>query len=208
MRVVSSDMHKERGDALSQDWTNFFAKNFPRAILVPILNNPNLALQTLKDLKIEAMVFSNGNSFGESNERDETETRVFDYCIKKRLPILGVCRGFQVLNHFFGGKIEKNISEITGEKHAGVVHEITIEEESPYAKFAKSNLLIANSFHDQGVIIKDISKSLKVFATTKSGVVEGLYHPTKPIVGIQWHPERTNPSHDFDVKIINSLFKI
>jgi len=207
MRVVSSDMHEEKRDALSHDWTNFIAKNFPRAILIPIPNNPNLALRTMKDLKIEAMIFSNGNGFGEADERDITETRIFDYCIKKRLPILGVCRGFQVLNHLFGGKIEKNISEITGEKHAGTVHEITIEE-SPYAEFAKSKLLTVNSFHGQGILMKDVPKSLKVFATTKFGVVEGIYHPTKPIVGIQWHPERNNPSHDFDMKIINSLFKI
>lgn len=206
MRCVDNSAYAETRDALSREWTQYVAKIMPKAILVPVLNNPDSVLDTAKTLDIDGVILSNGNDWGADLKRDQTETKLFKYAFGHKLPILGVCRGFQAINLLMGGKLKKDIKRISGENHAGVIHNVYIEKKSPFRKFAKKNELKINSYHDQGFLIEDLSPRLKVFALSKNGVVEGFYHPSKPIVGIQWHPERKSPSADFDKKLILNLF--
>lgn len=205
MRVVKNETYSEVRDALSRDWTVYFRRLFPHAILIPIINEPRRILRQVKELKLDAFVLSNGNDWGEFPERDETEKRLVVYALRKNIPVLGVCRGFQVLNIIFDGKIEKNIARGRA-NHAGTRHEVSLSE-SPFRKYSKSKILKVNSYHHQGVVVSGVAKSLRIFAQTTDGVVEGFYHPTKPIVGIQWHPERKSPSQHFDRKLILNLFR-
>ena len=68
-----------------------------------------------------------------------------------------------------------------------------------------SNRLLVNSFHNQGVSEEGLSSKLKPFAVTKDGLVEGFFHQKKPLLAIQWHPDRRNPSAQYDIKLINTF---
>lgn len=197
MRVVKNDAYPEVRDALSLDWSRYIKKILPEAILIPIVNDPKNAVRTLKELRIDAVILSNGNDWGEVEERDETERNIVNYCVKNCLPILGVCRGFQVLNILFGGKVSKNISKKTDEKHAGAFHAVKV----------KGKNIKVNSYHNHGIFIENLSPEFCVLAMAKDGLVEAFYHPKKPILAIQWHPERRSPNTRFDRKIIINLFK-
>lgn len=206
MRCVKNDIYSETRDALSREWTEYMAKIMPKAILIPVLNDPDAVLNTVKNLKIDGVILSGGNDWGSDFKRDATETKLFKYAFKRKLPILGVCRGFQVVNLLTGGKLQKNIKCISGENHAGIIHNIHIGEKSPFRKIAGKDEIRVNSYHDQGFLLEDLSPKLKAFALSPKGVVEGYYHITYPIIGIQWHPERKNPSANFDKKLILNLF--
>lgn len=206
MRCVENNTYSETRDALSREWTEYMAKIMPKVILIPVLNDPDAVLDFVKNLDVDGVILSGGNDWGSDSKRDETETKLFKYAFKKKLPILGVCRGFQVLNLLMEGKLEKNIKKISGENHTGVFHSIYIEKKSPFGKIVKKNELKINSYHNQGVLLKDLSPELRAFALSPKGVVEGFYHPSRLIIGIQWHPERKNPSADFDKKLILNLF--
>mgnify|MGYP004006528133 CR=1 FL=1 len=206
MRVIENAEYNERRDALSREWSEYLSRILPGVILIPFLNNADKVEDTIKSLDIKGIILSNGNDWGESRERDETEQRIVNYCKTINLPILGVCRGMQVLNIIFGGKVERDLDGISKGNHVDVEHEVLIEN-SPFLKLSKRELIGVNSFHKQGVLIKGLARDMKTFALTADGVVEGIFHKTLPIVAIQWHPERKSPSAVFDQQLIIRLFK-
>lgn len=206
MRVVKNETYPEVRDTLSRDWFLYIRRIFPNALLIPLVNEPSMVLDYVKELKLNAFILSNGNDWGEFPERDATEKRLVAFALKKNIPVLGVCRGFQALNIIFGGKLVRHI-ENGRKNHAGMQHTITLFK-SPWQKYAKAKAIKVNSFHSQGVIASGIAKPLRIFAKSPDSVIEGIYHPTKRILGIQWHPERKNPSADFDKKLIQSFFSI
>lgn len=206
MRQINNPENREIRDALSQEWASYFGKFFPKVTLVPIFNNASQAAKMIKDLKIQGIILSGGESWGESINRDKTEKKIIEYCVKNNLPILGVCRGLQVLNKVFGGKIEKDIKVISKENHVKVTHMVCLDKN--YKKIIGKENILVNSFHNQGVIVKNISKEFNIFAKTDNEVVEGMCHKTKKIMAIQWHPERKTPSLLFDQMLIKKIFKL
>jgi len=207
MRSDTEKMYSETRDALSRDLSAYVRNIFPKAVLIPLLNDGVQAVNGIKRLGINGIILSGGNTWGEDPVRDETEIGILKFCLRNEIPMLGICRGMQVLVIFFGGRMEREIGNVSGESHAGTSHYIYLKDcdliKSPY----KNKKIKVNSYHDQGVLEKNVS-GLKVFAVTKGGVVEGIYHPAKPIIGVQWHPERKNISAaDLDRHFITSLFK-
>ena len=65
---------------------------------------------------------------------------------------------------------------------------------------------MVNSFHHYGVKIEDLSPALTPLAVAEDGVVEAIYHPKAPILGIQWHPERMNPADLQDREWMEEIF--
>jgi N5-(cytidine 5'-diphosphoramidyl)-L-glutamine hydrolase len=201
MRVVENITYPDRRDALSHDWFYFLSRLFPQAVLVPLYNHPDHIINTLETLSPDAIILSNGNDWGSAPERDQTETQIITHGIAHQTPILGICRGHQVINAYFAGKICENIKQKTQVHH--VAQEHTVELVAPFG----NGTLAVNSFHNQGIFPEDLSLALKSFAQSPDAVIEGLYHPQLPIIGIQWHPERPTPSTHFDTPLITKLFQ-
>lgn len=200
MRVVENDTYPERRDALSQDWAHLISHLFPQAILVPILNDPQSVQNVFEQLKPNAVILSNGNDWGEAQDRDNTEAQILKQCIDRHIPLLGVCRGHQVINVFFSGTICPDIKQKTQTNHVGNTHPITLSSPFGHQTFE------VNSFHNQGLCDEDLAPSLKAFARSPDHVIEGIYHPDLPILGIQWHPERKTPNATFDSTLITRFF--
>lgn len=119
----------------------------------------------------------------------ETPMDHFDfYClehfIQARKPILGICRGIQIINVFFHGTL---YSDIDTKQHAPThKHDLLCESISCYGKVYPS-LYKVNSYHHQ--CIKQCGENLQCFAKSIDGYCEGIYHRNLPILGVQWHPE-------------------
>ena len=129
--------------------------------------------------------------------RDEYELKLFDIAYKAKKPILGICRGAQVINIALGGTLYQDInSELTTEiahrqsepktEHS---HYVNIVKGTPLYELTKKERIQANSFHHQSA--KDIAPSLKLMATADDGIIEALYGTGDVYVrAYQWHPER------------------
>ena len=128
--------------------------------------------------------------------RDAMELAVARYAAEHGLPLLGVCRGIQVMNIALGGGLIQHI-----EGHAQVAntfdgpptrHPVRVEPGSLLARTLNVNPgLMVNTYHHQAVPGDDLGAGLKVVAWADDGVVEGLEMPGHPyFVGVQWHPER------------------
>jgi putative glutamine amidotransferase len=176
----------------------------------------------LNDLPIQRVILSGGNDLSSeftglhsskihnpSPDRDALETRILNAALEQSIPVLGICRGMQFINCFFGGGLTQDIeSELPeAESHIGNTHNLVIHDSDAKAFWGKNTLKV-NSYHHQGVQIHQVAKSLKIIATSEHDqLVEALYHPKKPIAGIQWHPERKDSCQEDDEKLIRSFLE-
>lgn len=136
---------------------------------------------------------------GTNPDRDRFELALIKAAIRQQKPILGVCRGMQLLNVAFGGTLYQDLSLRPEKalKHVQVptpfhqpTHSVTIAQDSLLAAFLPTEAAYqVNSFHHQTVA--EPAPELAVIATAPDGVIEGLENRECRILGIQWHPELT-----------------
>ena len=203
-RVIDNASYPERRDALDQRWFPLLAQLLPGTTLVPLPNGLASAVDWLEDLAFEALILSGGNDWGAARERDRTEREAFEHFRSRRLPILGVCRGFQVINVLSHGKLRERAAGSAS--HVACTHEVALEP-GAFRELAGADKLVVNSFHEQAVLREGLGAGLVAFASSADGVVEGLHHATEPILGIQWHPERENPAARFDAALIRTFLE-
>ncbi|MHA8051554.1 gamma-glutamyl-gamma-aminobutyrate hydrolase family protein [Aquirufa sp. ROCK-SH2] len=132
-----------------------------------------------------------------NEKRDDFEIHVFQICREMKIPILAICRGFQLVNVALGGDLIQDLQEIEKENHrkmAGVdgEHGIKVESDSLLFDIAKTSEGLVNSAHHQG--IGKLASDLRISAWSNDGVAEAIEYnnwTTHPFfLGVQWHPER------------------
>lgn len=129
--------------------------------------------------------------------RDRYEWALLGAALAKGIPVLGICRGFQLLNVYFGGTLHQDLaayynSEIahnSGELgREALVHEVLLSEGTILHRCCGVKTLWVNSLHHQG--IDALAPALVPAAFSRDGLVEGLEHGTiGNVFGVQWHPE-------------------
>lgn len=122
-------------------------------------------------------------------ELDRLQLAILKSFIINRKPVLGICKGMQLINIYFGGDIIQHLSTYQVHQYDGKdqIHETTACKGSLlYRLYGKA--FCVNSAHHQGVDMNGRGICYTQFAS--DGVVEGLCHAYLPIVGVQWHPER------------------
>jgi len=198
-------------DALENNYIEYYENQGIQLLPIPnALKNPKKYLESFPQIK--AVILSGGNMIDArlykkknkkesdfSEKRDSTEIQLLEYAIKKDLPVLGICRGMQLINIYFGGSLEEV------QNHVRKNHEIIISNKGLISEFGTDKIKV-NSFHHKGITRKSLSNELVCFAETKETTIEGLFHPKHAIAGIEWHPERMRPKNKFNKKLIE-LFK-
>ncbi|QDI88796.1 peptidase C26 [Candidatus Nitrosopumilus sp. SW] len=199
LRVVDAPNYNEKRDALSQDWIFFLEKLGVIPVFIP--NNMSDVKDFLKEMNIDGLILSGGDNIGDHPERDKTERNVIEFAIESKTPLLGICRGMQVINKFFDGNVVKNKNS----KHVGNVHQIKIL--NLISKLFDGEKILVNSFHNN-IIPKDmLGSELNSFAiSTEDNTVEGFFHKKLPFSGIMWHPERDQ--NENNLLIVKQLLKL
>lgn len=123
-------------------------------------------------------------------ELDRSQFRILDAFVRAGRPVLGICRGLQIINVYFGGTILQDLP--TSSRHRYLdkdqYHMVrNISGSLLHALYGPDSMV--NSAHHQGC--GRTGAGLAITQLSSDGVVEGLSHTEKPILGVQWHPERT-----------------
>ncbi len=154
--------------------------------------------------RIDALVLSGGEDvdpkrYGEKPhpklgavhlERDEFDFRLLAAARRRGIPVLGICRGCQLMNVALGGTLVQDIpSEYPDSplNHSGKRHAIKIAPGSRLAKLLGRTEVEVNSHHHQ--CVKAVAPGFRVVATASDGVVEAIESETEPMFGVQFHPE-------------------
>ena len=205
-RIMKHPRYDEMMDCLDINWAKFM-------ISIDILPVPlslvaaSAADDLWKTLELDGLILSGGNTLVEcadptaelasaSPERDAYENALLKSALSTRKPILGVCRGMQVINAYFKGQLTKV------EGHAGTKHGLVREDSATAFQFPAE----VNSFHDYAVSRKKLGKELIPLAHDAEDNIEAFHHPKDKILGIMWHPERENPPLHCDCELIKRHF--
>lgn len=201
-RVEIDSKTGERRDCLDQEWTRLLERF--GYCLVPLPNTLDDVAAHLKTQDLSGIVLTGGNDLAHVNnpsnpapERDATEARLIDWAVEHATPLLGICRGMQMLASHYGTRL----TQIEG--HVAQDHEI---ERVPDALLPLGRRELTNSYHHFGIAAVDLGERLCVEAVDREGKVEALRHRSDPLYGIMWHPERGSTS-ERDEKIFDYVFR-
>lgn len=190
-RVCVDAATGERRDALDQRWHELFARCELLPSLVP--NDASIAHRMLGRGGFDGLLLTGGNTLaahgGDAPERDEVETLLLERALETELPVLGVCRGMQLVLERFG------VRQIRVEGHVQARQTILADRET----------IEVNSYHEWGC--RTTALELAVWARADDGVVKAVRHVDLPVVGIMWHPERIDPLRDDDVALLRRVFR-
>lgn len=129
--------------------------------------------------------------------RDIYDLVLIKLATDRNIPVLGICRGEQIMNVAFGGTLyqdipsqhsDKSIQHRQSQPAEEGTHTVTIDKNSKLASILRQTELSTNTFHHQGV--KDIAPNFHAVAKTSDGIIEAIEaYPNRSLLGIQWHPE-------------------
>lgn len=150
-----------------------------------------------------------------NQDRDGLELALIKAAREKGVPILGICRGMQLINVAYGGSLYQHIADNTlpGVAHDNrdtsiprhyVAHQVTITPDSLLSRVIDTDTIPVNSRHHQAV--KHLGEGLTVSAVAPDGVIEAIEDTNHPfILGIQWHPEDLRGHHPHAEKIFHAF---
>lgn len=121
-------------------------------------------------------------------DRDRLEYDLADRCLQDRKPLMGICRGHQMIAVAAGGELFQDIAACAGVQHDSPQHLVNLVSGSRLARLLGAGQIIANSYHHQAVSV--VPKGWRVAAMSRDAeVIEAIEHPHLPVISVQWHPE-------------------
>jgi putative glutamine amidotransferase len=175
-------------------------------VLIPVGTSDAVALLD----GLDAMLFPGGpdvdpREYGEAlkpgtevnPELDALELPLAREALRRRMPVLAICRGQQLINVALGGSLHQDLQadQVTNRNHRTpkdeprdlLCDDVSVDSGSTWASIAGSSPLQVNSHHHQAV--KDVAPGLKVTAVSADGVIEGLESDDGTVLAVQCHPE-------------------
>jgi putative glutamine amidotransferase len=191
-RVSLAPSHAERRDCLDQAWPAFLGAC--GLLCVPLPNDAAVALALCDTLPISGLVLTGGNDLaavgGDAPERDATELAVLEATLARGLPVLGVCRGMQLIQH----RASVPLRRVEG--HVTARQDILIDGEPAET----------NSYHNFGAT--ESRPPLETWAVAADGVVKAVRDRERALTGIMWHPERQSPFSPRDIALVRRMFGV
>ena len=143
-------------------------------------------------------------------QRDHAEMKMLEAFLATGKPILGICRGVQLMNVYFGGTLHQDIKDIATCSHFDFKrknkghHMVNLTPDTKLAEIYQESSMIVNSLHHQAV--DQVGKDLIVGAISEDGLIEAVEHASHPFcIGVQWHPEHMSASSKIQRRVFDAF---
>ncbi len=188
MRTQQADGYHEPRDALAQAWAVYLNAALPQArwMYLPSLG-AGIIEKYCEAWGLDGLILTGGEDLGSSALRDESERALLAWAAARGVPVLGICRGLQMMAHAAGGQL----TTVAG--HVRSRHALT-------GRYSHE----VNSFHTAG--LKDCPVGYSVLATAPDGSIEAIGHKLLSWEGWMWHPERETSYSAADINSIRRIF--
>jgi N5-(cytidine 5'-diphosphoramidyl)-L-glutamine hydrolase len=201
MREVHANGYDEPRDALARKWGEFLQAAVPEVAWLPIPNlGPAVAPLFCDRWGINALILTGGEDIGVSLVRDATERALLRHFLRNDRPVLGVCRGLQLMWTEIGGEIEHKEGHVAARHPVRYLREASLDITDSMAE--------VNSFH--GFSLRESAEAMRepviVFARADDGTAEGVRFCNGRMAGVMWHPEREETASTADISLIRGLF--
>ncbi len=147
-------------------------------------------IKIIKLLNLKGIIISGGNDINIESTRNNMEIKILHYSKVKKLPILGICHGMQIMNKFESGKLKKV------QNHVKKIHHLKSEDEQYPIK--------VNSYHNFS--ISKLGKNFTAIARSNDGEIEAIMHKKYNWLGWMCHPERDKKFDKKLIKIAKNMF--
>jgi putative glutamine amidotransferase len=173
-RICRDEKSGEKRDCLAHDWYAFLSELAVN--WAPLPNHRHSALRLCSEFELQGVILTGGDDIGAFPERDEAEHALLEWARERQLPVIGVCRGFQIIHRWLGGALQ----EAAPARHRSRRHVI---------RFTDGTEREVNSFHNftpQKIASPPGLNELAI--CTADGTLEAAC--SSNMLGIMWHPER------------------
>lgn len=189
MRTQQAEGYHEPRDALAQAWAGFLAVALPGVqwMYVPSLGAAASAAYC-EAWGLNGLILTGGEDIGTSPLRDETERSLLAWAGQADLPVLGICRGLQMMVHLAGVELDHVANHVRA-RH----------------KLAGSFAHEVNSYHT--LRPRECPAGYHVLATAPDGSIEAIRHDSLPWEGWMWHPEREADFAAADIEATRRIFQ-
>lgn len=198
MRVSEETAYHEIRDAIDQKWMAFLKEAAPGYFPVLIPSDEMIAQQI--GLEIDGLLLTGGNDLGTYPKRDQIERHLLKQSLERNIPIIGICRGMQLIADWFGAKL------VSGNKslHCGTRHRVV-------GKTGVLDDILAgsyevNSFHRWCIDMHDTSNILSAVETNDHSIEALVVRNKNNVVGVMWHPERERHTVERDIRLFRKIF--
>lgn len=215
---VLETANKIQGGTSRRSFTNdtcvrSISQNGGIPVILPFVNEPELLSKILNFC--DGLLFPGGadvdpvyyhdmphKKLGAVNhDLDKMWLYAANFAIKNKIPMLGICRGMQLLNVAYGGTLYQDLSEFYNKNNNSAkithlqrcardltTHDVNIKNNTRLYNIFKRDVLPVNTMHHQAV--KDVGKDILISAYAPDGIIEGIESRDKfLLVAVQWHPE-------------------
>ena len=196
-RISSAENYNEKRDLLAFDWADYLHSFKDQLQWCMIPNSISSLSEFLNDWKLDGFILSGGDDINFRSKRDILERQIISNAIRKKMPLLGVCRGAQIISSYYGCSLKTSID------HVGINHNLILSEKAQ--SMFEVDTLEVNSFHKNVISNDQFSRRLEKFAQDEEGNIEMFKVIDNPMWGIMWHPERVGP--DLQKKVNNRIIR-
>lgn len=196
-----------RRSYVNEDYVDSVVQNGGVPLIIPFTEDDEVIAAQLD--QVQGLILSGGHDvdphlYGEEPlqklgktwpERDHFDMLLLKLAEEKKIPVLGVCRGFQIINVAHGGSLYQDLSyrEESTLKHSQdhtsdlPTHKMSLQADSKLAEILGQTEFMVNSFHHQ--VVHTPAADLKAVGQASDGVIEALENKDGNVIGVQWHPE-------------------
>ena len=197
LRMMRVEATGEWRDALATDWARYLRVLCAGGSWVMLPNLGEEVVAYAQSLGVTGLVLSGGDDIGATPQRDVTEMALLHHAAACGLPVLGVCRGMQMLQYFCGS----TLAPVDKKLHVATRHPLTWVK--PLGIRQTREMREVNSYHQHGLTQETTADPLEPLAVCNTdNTVEAVRGRNLPWLGIMWHPEREAQPYPQDMALL------